>query len=91
MVNLRSGPSGISQTIQVFGPMYLQHNGATAFVKESGGSLRGWISTDKGWGPNAGVELLTYGLFYEWTLPISSCVLGNDHFRLRRGTALKPN
>ena len=32
-------------------PMYLQHNGATAFVKENGGSLRGWISTDKGWGP----------------------------------------
>ena len=28
--------------------MYLQHDGATAFVKENGGSLRGWISTDKG-------------------------------------------
>ena len=40
-------------------PLYLQHNGAIAFVKENAGSLRRWISTDNGWGRDAGVELLT--------------------------------
>ena len=54
-------------------PMYLQHNGAPAFVKENGGSLRG---------VDARVELFPHRLFYERTLAISSCVLGSDHFRL---------
>ena len=63
-------------------PVYLQHNGATAFVKEKGSSLRGWIPTDKGWGPAAGIELLTHRIVYKSSLAISSCVLGSDHFRL---------
>ena len=115
MVNLRSGPSGISRAIQVSwsvvtfectkvringiwlgshdlvvhsgslkspnsfyailgggGPMYLQHNGATAIVKGmvvlfAGGFL---------------ATMLTHRLFYERTLAITSCVLGSDHFRL---------
>ena len=125
MVNLRSGPSGISRAIQVSwsvvtsectkvringiwlgshdvvvhsgslkspnsfhailgggGPMYLQHNGATAIVKGMVVLFAGGFPPTKVWGPDAKVELLTHRLFYERTLAITSCVLGSDHFRL---------
>ena len=43
-------------------PMFLQRDGVTEFVNENGVSLRGWISTDEGWGPDAKVELTVGGV-----------------------------
>ena len=45
-------------------PMHLQHNGTNSFVKKNGGFPREWISTDKGWGPDAEVDKLPHSLFY---------------------------
>lgn len=42
-------------------PMFLKGEGMTEFVNESGVSLRGWIATDRGWGPDARVELVVPG------------------------------
>jgi len=43
-------------------PMFLQRNGVTEFVKENGVALRGWISSEEGWGLDARVELTVGGV-----------------------------
>jgi len=42
-------------------PMFLKGEGVTEFLNETGVSLRGWIATDEGWGPDARVELVVEG------------------------------
>ena len=72
-------------------PMYLQHNGATAFVKENGGSLRGWISTEKevgGLTPESSCSLTDYSMSGHLLshLAFSAVIISG----FRRGPELEP-